>query len=87
MWDSEKVVIIPDPYIFTKDAMANRNVDVLREFAKQQNIKYFYDVGTEHYKGVCHIALPEEAEVEGEETALFCMVAGVVRFGACKERE
>jgi len=38
--------------IFTKDAMANRNVDVLRQFAKRQDIKYFYDVGTEHYKGV-----------------------------------
>ena len=56
VWDRGKVVLIPDHYIFTKDAMANRNVDVLRQFAKEQNIKYFYDVGTEHYKGVCHIA-------------------------------
>ena len=38
VWDREKVVIIPDHYIFTKDAMANRNVDVLREFAKEQNL-------------------------------------------------
>ena len=60
VWDREKVVIIPDHYIFTKDAMANRNVDVLRAFAKEQGLKYFYDVGTDRYKGVCHIALPEE---------------------------
>ena len=32
VWDRDKVVIIPDHYIFTADAMANRNVDVLRQF-------------------------------------------------------
>src|SRR3954470_24047699 len=55
VWDPEKVVIIPDHYIFTSDAMANRNVDVLRQFAAEQQLKYFYDVGTPNYKGVCHI--------------------------------
>jgi 3-isopropylmalate/(R)-2-methylmalate dehydratase large subunit len=70
IWDKEKVVLIPDHYIFTKDAMANRNVDVLRQFAKEQDIKYFYDVGTEHYKGVCHIALPEEGHTRPGEVLL-----------------
>jgi 3-isopropylmalate/(R)-2-methylmalate dehydratase large subunit len=70
VWDREKVVLIPDHYIFTKDAMANRNVDVLRQFAREQNIKYFYDVGTEHYKGVCHIALPEEGHTRPGEVLL-----------------
>jgi 3-isopropylmalate/(R)-2-methylmalate dehydratase large subunit len=70
VWDREKVVIIPDHYIFTKDAMANRNVDVLRSFVKEQNLPYFYDVGTEHYKGVCHIALPEEGHTRPGEVLL-----------------
>ncbi len=70
VWDREKVVLIPDHYIFTKDPMANRNVDVLRQFAKEQDIKYFYDVGTEHYKGVCHIALPEEGHTRPGEVLL-----------------
>jgi 3-isopropylmalate/(R)-2-methylmalate dehydratase large subunit len=70
VWDREKIVLIPDHYIFTKDAMANRNVDVLRQFAREQNIKYFYDVGTEHYKGVCHIALPEEGHTRPGEVLL-----------------
>src|SRR3954447_23034682 len=70
VWDREKLVLIPDHYIFTKDAMANRNVDVLRDFAKEQDIKYFYDVGTEHYKGVCHIALPEEGHTRPGEVLL-----------------
>src|SRR5436305_11882041 len=70
VWDKEKVVIIPDHYIFTKDAMANRNVDVLRDFVKQQDIKYYYDVGTDRYKGVCHIALPEEGHTRPGEVLL-----------------
>lgn len=70
VWDRDKVVIIPDHYIFTKDAMANRNVDVLRDFVKQQDIKYFYDVGTANYKGVCHIALPEEGHTRPGEVLL-----------------
>ncbi|QJW96362.1 3-isopropylmalate dehydratase large subunit [Frigoriglobus tundricola] len=70
VWDKEKLVLIPDHYIFTKDAMANRNVDVLRQFAKEQDIKYFYDVGTANYKGVCHIALPEEGHTRPGEVLL-----------------
>jgi 3-isopropylmalate/(R)-2-methylmalate dehydratase large subunit len=70
VWDREKVVIIPDHYIFTKDALANRNVDVLRDFAKEQNLPYYYDVGTERYKGVCHIALPEEGHTRPGEILL-----------------
>jgi 3-isopropylmalate/(R)-2-methylmalate dehydratase large subunit len=44
VWDKEGLVIIPDHYIFTADPRANRNVDTLRDFAKQQNLKYFYDI-------------------------------------------
>ena len=32
VWDPDKVVIIPDHYIFTADQKANRNIDILREF-------------------------------------------------------
>lgn len=70
VWDKDKLVLIPDHYIFTKDAMANRNVDVLRAFAKEHDIKYFYDVGTDSYKGVCHIALPEEGHTRPGEVLL-----------------
>jgi 3-isopropylmalate/(R)-2-methylmalate dehydratase large subunit len=44
VWDSKKVVIIPDHYIFTADSMSNRNVDILRDFSKEQGLEYFYDV-------------------------------------------
>ncbi len=67
VWDREKVVIIPDHYIFTADEKAHRNVDILREFVKEQNLPYYYDVGGERYKGVCHIALPEEGHTRPGE--------------------
>jgi 3-isopropylmalate/(R)-2-methylmalate dehydratase large subunit len=67
VWDADKVVIIPDHYIFTQDRMANRNVEVLRQFAAEQGLRYFYDVGTPRYKGVCHIALPEEGHTRPGE--------------------
>jgi len=60
VWDREKVVIIPDHYIFTSDTRAHRNVEILREFARDQDLPYYYDVGTENYKGVCHLALAQE---------------------------
>ena len=58
--DKDKLVIFPDHYIFTANKHANRNVELLRDFAKEQNFKNYYDVGTDRYKGVCHIALAEE---------------------------
>ena len=60
IWDKEKIVIFPDHYIFTANVHANRNVQILREFANEHNLPNYYDVGTERYKGVCHIALAEE---------------------------
>jgi 3-isopropylmalate/(R)-2-methylmalate dehydratase large subunit len=44
VWDRERIVIIPDHYIFTSDSKSNRNVDILREFVREQGIPYFYDV-------------------------------------------
>jgi 3-isopropylmalate/(R)-2-methylmalate dehydratase large subunit len=44
VWDKNKIVIIPDHYIFTADSKSNRNVDILRDFVKEQKLPYFYDV-------------------------------------------
>jgi len=44
VWDRQRVVIIPDHYIFTADSKSNRNVDLLREFVREQGLPYFYDV-------------------------------------------
>ena len=60
IWDKNKLVIFPDHYIFTADVHANRNVNILRDYAQKYALPNYYDVGTERYKGVCHIALAEE---------------------------
>ncbi|KAL5990235.1 3-isopropylmalate dehydratase large subunit, chloroplastic [Asimina triloba] len=77
VWDHEKVVVIPDHYIFTTDERANRNVDILRDFSKEQNIKYFYDItdlsnfkANPDYKGICHIALAQEGHCRPGEVLL-----------------
>jgi 3-isopropylmalate/(R)-2-methylmalate dehydratase large subunit len=44
VWDRRRIVIMPDHYIFTADSKSNRNVDLLREFAREQDLPYFYDV-------------------------------------------
>lgn len=67
VWDREKVVIIPDHYIFTADEMCHRNVAIDREFAKAQDLPYYYDPGTPDYKGVCHVALIELGHVRPGE--------------------
>jgi 3-isopropylmalate/(R)-2-methylmalate dehydratase large subunit len=74
VWDPERVVIIPDHYIFTSDPRANRNVDILREMADKYNIKYFYDIkdrgdfrANPDYKGVCHVALAQEGHCKPGE--------------------
>jgi 3-isopropylmalate/(R)-2-methylmalate dehydratase large subunit len=86
VWDPDRVVVIPDHYIFTADLMCHRNVQILRDFVKEQGIKYYYDpefVKNEpgmpnpyrdptktNYKGVCHKALPEEGHVRPGEILL-----------------
>jgi 3-isopropylmalate/(R)-2-methylmalate dehydratase large subunit len=85
VWDPDRVVIIPDHYIFTADKHAHRNIDILRDFVREQGIKYYYDPDfiqgegmpnpyldptQTKYKGVCHKALPEEGHVRPGEILL-----------------
>ncbi len=43
VWDRDRVVIIPDHYIFTADGKCHRNVQILRDFVKEQGLRYYYD--------------------------------------------
>jgi len=86
VWDNTRIPIIPDHYIFTANEICHRNIQILRDFVKEQGIKYYYDpdfVTAEptmpnpyrdptktNYKGVCHKALPEEGHVRPGEILL-----------------
>ena len=76
VWDAERVVIIPDHYIFTEDEKAHRNVDTLRAFAAEQNLPHFYDVATPNYKGVCHVYVDQTADPE--------MALGIAENAKCQ---
>ncbi|MEQ9455272.1 MAG: 3-isopropylmalate dehydratase large subunit [Phycisphaeraceae bacterium] len=43
VWDPTRIPIIPDHYIFTADDKSHRNIQILRDFVKEQGIKYYYD--------------------------------------------
>ena len=86
VWDADRVVIIPDHYIFTADDKCHRNIQILRDFVREQGLKYYYDpdfITSEpgmpnpykdptktQYKGVCHKALPEEGHIRPGEILL-----------------
>ncbi len=85
VWDKDRVVIVPDHYIFTADEKCHRNVQILRDFVKEQGLRYYYDPEfvkatgmpspyldptKTSYKGVCHKALPEEGHVRPDEILL-----------------
>ncbi len=43
VWDRQRVVIIPDHYIFTAEQKCHRNIQILRDFVKEQQLPYYYD--------------------------------------------
>lgn len=43
VWDADRIVLIPDHYIFTADRKAHRNVDIMREFVGRRGIRHYYD--------------------------------------------
>ncbi|CAF1716511.1 hypothetical protein Bca4012_041351 [Brassica carinata] len=68
VWDSEKIVVIPYHYIFTADKRANRNVDIMRDYCREQNIVVIK--ANPDYKGVCHVALAQEGHCRPGEVLL-----------------
>ncbi|KPK85708.1 MAG: 3-isopropylmalate dehydratase [Phycisphaerae bacterium SM23_33] len=43
VWDADKVVMIPDHYVFTADGKAHRNIDIMRDFVARKGIRHYYD--------------------------------------------
>lgn len=72
VWDAARVVIIPDHYIFTADSKSNRNVDILRDFVREQGIRYFYDV-IDDPRGAWHFD-PSQGQLKRQHGANFAGV-------------
>jgi 3-isopropylmalate/(R)-2-methylmalate dehydratase large subunit len=59
VWNSEKIVIPVDHCVPAANEKYATNHKMIREFAREQNIKYFYDIK----EGICHQVLPEKGHV------------------------
>jgi 3-isopropylmalate/(R)-2-methylmalate dehydratase large subunit len=64
VWDSNKIVIILDHLVPASSVISAGLHKIVRNFAKEQNIKNFYDVGR---GGVCHQVMPEKGHVRPGE--------------------
>ncbi len=70
VFDPDKVVVVPDHYIFTDDEKCHRNVDTCRAFAREQKLPHFYDPADESYSGVCHMTLAQKGHCRPGEVLL-----------------
>lgn len=60
VFDPNKIVLVPDHYAPNKDIKSAEQVKILREFAREQGITHFYEVGC---MGIEHALLPEQGVV------------------------
>ncbi len=61
VFDRKKVVLVPDHFTPAKDIKSAHQAKVLREFAAQQKIVHYYEVGR---MGIEHALLPEQGLIE-----------------------
>jgi 3-isopropylmalate/(R)-2-methylmalate dehydratase large subunit len=64
VWDNNKVVIILDHLVPASSVISAGLHKIVRNFAEEQNIEKFYDVGR---GGVCHQVMPEKGHVRPGE--------------------
>ncbi len=60
VFDKKKVVLVPDHFTPNKDIMSAEQSKILRDFAREQKLKYYFEVGE---VGVEHALLPEKGIV------------------------
>ena len=60
VFDPEKVVLVPDHFAPNKDIASAEQCKVMREFAQEQEITHYYEVGV---AGIEHALLPEQGVV------------------------
>ncbi|MCX5818492.1 MAG: 3-isopropylmalate dehydratase large subunit [Deltaproteobacteria bacterium] len=60
VYDREKVVLVPDHFAPNKDIASAEQCRVMKEFAREQEITHYYEVGV---AGIEHALLPEQGVV------------------------
>ena len=62
VFDTKKIVLVPDHFAPNKDIKSAEQCKRMRDFARSQNIKYYYEQGQEGM-GVEHVILPDNGLV------------------------
>ncbi|MCD7879279.1 MAG: 3-isopropylmalate dehydratase large subunit [Candidatus Gastranaerophilales bacterium] len=60
VFDKDRVVFVPDHFVPNRDIKSAQQVKQVREFAKSQNLKHFFEVGR---MGIEHALLPDNGIV------------------------
>jgi 3-isopropylmalate/(R)-2-methylmalate dehydratase large subunit len=60
VFDPQRVAMIPDHFIPNKDIQSAAQAKMMREFAHEQNLRYYFEVGR---AGIEHALLPEQGLV------------------------
>lgn len=60
VWDPARVVLIPDHFTPNKDIKSAQQSKLLRDFAREQGLKYYFEIGR---VGIEHALLPEQGIV------------------------
>ena len=60
VFNREKIVLISDHFVPNKDIKSANQAKLLRDFAKEQNLTHYYEVGE---MGIEHVLLPEKGIV------------------------
>ncbi|MEM2779405.1 MAG: 3-isopropylmalate dehydratase large subunit [Candidatus Bathyarchaeia archaeon] len=64
VWDNRRIVIVLDHQVPADSVKSAEIHKIMRKFAKEQGIRYFYDVG---FGGVCHQVMVEKGHVRPGE--------------------
>lgn len=54
VWDPDRIVLVSDHWVPSVDAQSAEILDITRRWARENNIKAFYDM-----VGICHVVLPQ----------------------------
>ncbi|MGH9267232.1 MAG: 3-isopropylmalate dehydratase large subunit [Acidimicrobiales bacterium] len=67
VWDKERVALVPSHFVPAKDIASASLSMLMREFAQQQDITHYFEIGR---AGIEHILLPEQALVAPGEVVI-----------------
>lgn len=67
VFDNTRVVFVPDHFVPNKDIKSAQQVKMVREFAKEQNLTHFFEVGR---MGIEHALLPDKGIVSAGDLVL-----------------